>query len=289
MQKYLDSYKQMISLRGLTEHTVKSYCTYLYAYLDYLDLVLHKFPEEVSWEENRTFILWLQQQRGLSDRTINHCISQLRFFTLYVLHKPWDPYQLPMRRFNTYLPFVPSKEQVAAFISTIPDLKHKAMLALLYSAGLRIGEVCHLKYKDIERKYMRIHITLGKNRSDRYAILSQQALDILTQYWFAFGQPRDWLFPKQYRESDKPIDTFFLMRHIYAHETRLGWEHRLTCHSFRHAFGTHLYENGTDLLTIKTLLGHKSLNSTTIYVSLASNGTGHALSPFDSMGDFLHA
>lgn len=289
MQKYLDSYKQMISLRGLTEHTVKSYCTYLYAYLDYLDLVLHKFPEEVSWEENRTFILWLQQQRGLSDRTINHCISQLRFFTLYVLHKPWDPYQLPMRRFNTYLPFVPSKEQVAAFISTIPDLKHKAMLALLYSAGLRIGEVCHLKYKDIERKYMRIHITLGKNRSDRYAILSLQALDILTQYWFAFGQPRDWLFPKQYRESDKPIDTFFLMRHIYAHETRLGWEHRLTCHSFRHAFGTHLYENGTDLLTIKTLLGHKSLNSTTIYVSLASNGTGHALSPFDSMGDFLHA
>lgn len=102
----------------------------------------------------------------------------------------------------------------------------------MYSAGLRIGEVCNLKYKD--------------------------------------------------------IDTFFLSRHIYAHEKCLGWEHRLTCHSFRHAFGTHLYENGTDLLTIKALLGHKSLHSTTIYVQLASNGIGRAISPFDCFGDCNH-
>ena len=141
MQKYLDSYKQMISLRGLTDHTIKSYSTYLNAYLLYLNEVLHKSPEEVSWEELRRFVLWMQQQRELSDRTINHCISQLRFFTLYVLHKPWDPYQLPMRKFDSYLPFVPTKEDVFTFISTIPDLKHKAMIALLYSAGLRIGEV----------------------------------------------------------------------------------------------------------------------------------------------------
>lgn len=289
MQKYLVTYKQMISLRGLTDHTIKSYSTYLKAYLLYLNEVLHKSPEEVSWEELRRFVLWMQQQRELSDRTINHCISQLRFFTLYVLHKPWDPYQLPMRKFDSYLPFVPTKEDVFTFISTIPDLKHKAMIALLYSAGLRIGEVCHLKYHDIDRKSMRIHITHSKNRSDRYAILSKQALDILTTYWFAFGKPKDWLFPKQFKKSDQPIDTFFLSRHIYAHEEHLGWEHRLTCHSFRHAFGTHLYENGTDLLTIKALLGHKSLNSTTIYVQLASNGVGRAISPFDCLVDSFHA
>ena len=171
----------------------------------------------------------------------------------------------------------------------MPNLKHKAMVALMYSAGLRIGEVCNLKYKDIDRKSMRIHITHGKNRSDRFAILSTQALDILTEYWFAFYKPKDWLFPKQFKDSDKPIDTFFLSRHIYAHEKRLGWEHRLTCHSFRHAFGTHLYENGTDLLTIKALLGHKSLHSTTIYVHLASNGIGRAISPFDCCGDYNHA
>lgn len=289
MQKYLDSFKQMISLRGLTDHTIKSYCTYLNAYLNYLNDVLHKFPEDVTWDDLRTFILWLQQQRNLSDRTINSCISQLRFFTLYVLHKPWDPYQLPMRKFDSYLPFVPTKEEVFSFISTLPDLKQKAMVALMYSAGLRIGEVCNLKYKDIDRKSMRIHITHGKNRSDRYAILSKLALDILTAYWFAYDKPTDWLFPKQFKDSDKPIDTFFLSRHIHEHEKRLGWEPRLTCHSFRHAFGTHLYENGTDLLTIKALLGHKSLLSTTIYVQLAANGVGRVVSPLDSWRDSSHA
>lgn len=285
MQQYLLTYQEMISLRGLTNHTKKSYATYIRSYLNYLDTVLHKDPMDVSWDELRQYIFWLKQQRDLSDRTINTAISQLRFFTIYVLHKPWDSSQLPLRKFDTYLPFVPTKEEVATFISTLADLKVKTMVVLLYSSGLRIGEVCHLKYQDIDRKHMRIHITHGKNRSDRYAILSAQALDILTQYWFAYDKPRDWLFPKQFKSSDKPIDTFYLSRHISTHEETLGWEHRITCHSFRHAFATHLYENGTDLLVIKSLLGHKSLNSTTIYVTLSTNGVGSVLSPFDTLGD----
>lgn len=287
MQKYLDAYTQMISLRGLTKHTLKSYATYIRAYLDYLENRLHKYPEDVSWQELRDFIFFIQEERQLADRTINHCISQLRFFTLFVLHKPWDYYQLPMRKFDTYLPYVPSKERVQTFISTLTDLKQKAMVSVMYSAGLRIGELCNLKYEDIDRQKMRIHITHGKNRSDRYAILSSHALEILTQYWFAYGKPRNWLFPKQ-GGADKPIDTFYLSRHIHAHEDRLGWERRLTCHSFRHAFGTHLYESGTDLLTLKALLGHKSLNSTMIYVQLASNGVGRATSPFDLMDGVSH-
>ena len=285
---YLTSYREMISLRGLTDHTLKNYCTYIRSYLAYLDSVLHKSPEDVSWDELRGYIRWLQNSRSLSDRTINCAISQLRFFTLYVLHKPWDPTQLPMRRFDEFLPFVPSQEETWHFISTIPDLKPKAMVALMYSSGLRIGEVCSLRYEDISRSDLRIHITHGKNRSDRYAILSKAALDILTQYWFVCGKPMGYLFPKQ-NGQDRPIDTWFLSRHIHAHEDRLGWPRRLTCHSFRHAFGTHLYENGTDLLTIKALLGHKSLNSTTLYVHLARNGTAAAVSPFDRMGGAFHA
>lgn len=119
--------------------------------------------------------------------------------------------------------------------------------------------------------------------NNRYAILSQKALDILTEYWFAYGKPMNWLFPQQ-TGADKPIDTFYLSRHIHEHEARLGWEQRLTCHSFRHAFGTHLYENGVDLLTIKTLMGHKSINSTTIYVHLAQSTLRQFKSPFDAMG-----
>lgn len=136
---------------------------------------------------------------------------------------------------------------------------------------------------------MRIHVAHTKGRNDRYAILSQMALDLLTKYWFSYGKPMSWLFPKQYKnDSEKPIDTFYLSRHIHAHETYLGWEEKLTCHSFRHAFGTHLYEHGTDLLTIKALLGHKSLNSTTIYVHLANNGIRNAISPLDRMAGEYH-
>lgn len=283
MDKYLDSFREMISLRGLTDHTLKSYCTYIRAYLDYLSIILRKTPEDVSWDELRDYIRWLQKSRGLSDRTVNCAISQLRFFTLYVLHKPWDDTQLPMRRFDEYLPYVPSKEETWQFISSMPDLKPKTMVALMYSSGLRIGEVCRLRYKDVDRKNMRLHISHSKNRNDRYAILSKAALDLLTQYWFDCGRPMGYLFPKQSGE-DRPIDTFFLSRHIHAHEDRLGWERRLTCHSFRHAFGTHLYENGTDLLTIKALMGHKSLHSTTIYVHLSSSSIRQAVSPFDQMG-----
>ncbi len=287
MDKYFNSYKEMISLRGLTDHTLKGYCTYIRAYLDYLSDFLHKAPEDVFWAELRDYIRWIKISRDLSDRTVNCAISQLRFFTLYVLHKPWDDTQLPMRRFDEYLPFVPSKEQVAILINSMPDLKQKAMVALMYSSGLRVGEVCHLRYEDIDRKNLRIHVRHGKNRSDRYAILSKKALDILTAYWFEFNRPMGWLFPQQHC-ADKPIDTFYLSRHIHSVERSLGWEERITCHSLRHAFGTHLYEDGVDLLTIKSLMGHKSINSTTVYVHLASNGIHNAVSPFDRFGDSGH-
>ena len=148
----------MIYMRGLTDHTVTSYSTYIRAYLNYLSAILHKMPEDVSWEELRDFIRWLQKEKSLSDRTMNCCISQLRFFTIYVLHKPWDATQLPMRKFDSYLPFVPTQKEVWFFIQSFSNLKHKAILSLLYSAGLRVGEVCSLRYEDISRSSMRIHI-----------------------------------------------------------------------------------------------------------------------------------
>ena len=96
MDVYLKHYREMLSLRGLADHTIKSYSTYIRVYLMYLSDILHRSPEEASWEELRDFLRWLKKSRNLSDRTVNHCISQLRFFTMYVLHKPWDPTQLPI-------------------------------------------------------------------------------------------------------------------------------------------------------------------------------------------------
>lgn len=161
------------------------------------------------------------------------------------------------------------------------------MVAIMYSSGLRIGEVCRLRYEDINRTTMKVHIQHSKNRQERFAPLSKYALDILTQYWFECGKPKEWLFPKQ-TDSTGPIDTFFLSRHTHEHEEPLGWAKRITCHSFRHALGTHLYENGTDLLTIKAILGHKSLNSITIYVHLASTSFASVVNPLDQMGGCFH-
>ena len=141
MDNYLTTFREMLSLRGLSDHTLKGYCTYIRAYLGYLQAILHKLPEDVSWQEMREFVRWLQKERSLADRTMNCAISQLRFFTIYVLHKPWDDSQLPMRRFDEYLPYVPSQQEVWQFISTMPGIKQKAMVALMYSSGLRIGEV----------------------------------------------------------------------------------------------------------------------------------------------------
>lgn len=280
---YIKKYREMISLRGLSDHTMKSYCTYIRTYLEYLDMI-GKYPSQATWKDMRNYLVWLQDTRHITDRTINVAIAQLRFFTMYVMHKPWDPTQVPKRKFDVYLPFVPTQDEAETFISTLPDLKQQSMVSLMYSSGLRIGEVCHLRYEDVSRKLMRIHITHGKNRSDRYAVLSPRALDILTKYWYEFDRPEGWLFPKQ-TDNSRPIDTFYLSRHIHNHEEHLGWPHRLTCHSFRHAYGTHLYENGADLLTIKELLGHKSLSSTLIYIHLAAPDLRRVTSPFDAYGD----
>ena len=243
----------MISLRGLTDHTLKNYCTYIRAYLDYFTNILHKSPEDVSWDELRDYIRWLQKFRDLSDRTVNCAISQLRFFTLYVLHKPWDDTQLPMRKFDTYLPYVLTRNEVQLFLGSLPTLKQKAMVSLMYSSGLRIGEVCRLKYGDIQRSSMRIHVSKTKNRSDRYTLLSQRALDILTEYWYEYDRPMDWLFSAK-QDPLRPCKTAVLNRQVLEHRIKLNLNSKLNCHSFRHAFATHLYESGTDLLTLKELL-----------------------------------
>lgn len=281
-KEYLETYLTMIALRGLTDHTLKSYKTYISAYLDFVFEFLKKDPADVTWDEMRLYIKHLQETRHLADRTINAAISQLRFFTLYILHKPWDSTQIPMRRFNQYMPFVPSRLEVAAFIDAIDNSKVRAMVILMYSAGLRIGEVCRIKCEDIDRKNMRIHITQGKNRSDRYAMLSPEALKVLEDYWRRCGRPRNYLFPQKH-DPNKPNDPQNVNLHMRNAEDKLEWEHRFTCHSLRHAFATHFYEDTNDLLTLKHLLGHKSLNSTTIYVTLSNATLRKYASPFDSL------
>ena len=280
MEKYIKEFKQMVEICGLTDNTLKSYTSYLKEFLSYVEKNQAKDASQLTWSEIRDYVLYLKNVKKLNPRTINAHIAQLRFFFLYVLHKEWDRYQVPNLKFDSYMPFVLSHEETLHFINTIENLKHKAIISLMYSAGLRVIEVCSLKYSDISRSNMTVYIRRSKNRSDRYADLSENALDILTEYWFAYGKPKDWLFPSP-RKSGKPIVTNTVLRIIKDHEEKLGWESRASCHTFRHNCGTHLYENGADLLYIKNALGHKCLNSTTIYVHLGGHKQKRVTNPFD--------
>lgn len=279
---YLKRYQDMIALRGLTKNTVKSYTTYVSAYLDYVSERLGKRPSQVTWQQKRDFIDWIQRDRNLSDRTVNTIISQLRFFTIYVLHKPWDPSQLPFRKFDQYVPFVPTRDEVTDFINSVDDLKAKIMIILMYSCGLRIGEVFRLRYEDISRANMKIHISRSKNRSDRYVPLSPFALHALTHYWRVYGRPMGYLFSSR-RDPSRTAGAEYVRRHIGLTEKKLGWPHRFTCHSFRHAFATHFYEDYRDVLTLKALLGHRNINSTTVYVNLSNSTLRQYASPIESL------
>lgn len=281
VKPYVEKFNDLLMLRDLTYNTVKSYNSMLHSYLSWI-ASCQRMPEDMSFAEIRAYILFLKESKGLSNRSINAHISQLRFFHLYVLRRQWDKYEVPFMKFNTKLPDILKVDEVNAFIETIPNLKHKACIALLYSAGLRVSELRHLRYEDISREDMRIYIRPSKSRSDRYAILSKRALAILTEYWFSFGQPRGWLFPGT--KANAPIVSFTVSRFITDHSNWLGWDKPITAHTFRHSFGTHLYEQGYDLLTIQKLLGHKSANSSLIYVHLGTTTMKKLRSPFDHGG-----
>jgi site-specific recombinase XerD len=284
MKEYIDKVSEIIELRGLASNTQRSYKHFIKTYLAYVETSLKKMPEDVTWEEMRGYSQFLKEDKKLSNRTINAHFALIRFFTRYVLYKPWDYYQMPVRKFDRYLPTIPTQEEAVYFIKTIPNLKHKALVALLYSAGLRVSEVCNLKYSDVSRKNMKILIAPSKSRSERFAILSKNTLDILTDYWYKYSKPQNWLFPSTLNNGVSPISVMTVNRIVNDHINRLGWSKKLNCHSFRHGFGTHLYEQGVDLLIIQKLLGHSSIDSTTIYVHLANYNSGLVKSPFDNVG-----
>jgi site-specific recombinase XerD len=279
MNQYITKFEKMVRLRNLTEKTLKCYSSYLKKYLNYLDVNLEAQPEDVTWDELRDYIFYLADVTKISPRTINGHIAQLRFFYLYVLNKQWDHYQIPYQKFDRYVPEVLTQRETMEFIGSIENLKQKAVISLMYSSGLRASEVSMLCYSDISREKMNITIRAGKNRSGSIAILSKNALDILTEYWLAFGRPTEWLFTGTKKGSHIAKET--VRKYIKDHLRHLGWNKNVSSHCFRRAFGTHLFQNKVDIITIQKLMRHKNINSTAAYIYLAVTGTGELVSPFD--------
>ena len=147
---YIKHFEDILSLRDLADSTISNYLSYLNQFLDFLEQFLGgKLPEDVTWEEVRTYIHHLKDTKELNPRSINPHIAQLRDFFLYVLHRDWDRYQVPYLRYKEYLPVVPTKQEMEHIIYTMPFSKYQCIITLMYSAGLRINEALNLRYGDI--------------------------------------------------------------------------------------------------------------------------------------------
>lgn len=176
------------------------------------------------------------------------------------------------------LPVILSHDEITTFFESVASLKQRTILMTAYAAGLRVSEVVHLKVTDIDSQRMVIRVNQGKNRKDRYVMLSPRLLEILRRYWHE-AHPRDWLFPGDI--PGRPIT-----RDAVALACRIARQHSgirkpITPHSLRHAFATHLLESGTDVRRIQLLMGHRALSTTARYLRVATSTVCATASPFD--------
>ena len=172
------------------------------------------------------------------------------------------------------LPTVLTADEIDRLLDAIGDIKYRAMFATMYSSGMRVSEVIHLHYNDISRTNMQIHVRDTKNRMDRYTILSKRCLDLLTEYWFAKGRPCGILFPNQWTGS-------YLTQVMRRAVSEAGLPAKVTPHSLRHSFATHLMEQGIERQYIQALLGHRDPKSTEIYLHVSNKSLLGIQSPFD--------
>jgi site-specific recombinase XerD len=240
---------------------------------------LGRSPSEASFEDVRRFQLHLVAT-GAGVPTINGALTALRFFFTVTLRRPAIVADLPFIREPRKLPVVLSPEDVARLLEAAPGLKYKAALSVAYGAGLRASEVVALKIPDIDSTRMVIRVEQGKGRKDRYVMLSPHLLALLRAYWKA-ARPQGWLFPGQNRVN--PLTTRQLNRACHAAALMAGFEKRVSLHTLRHSFATHLLEQKVDIRVIQVLLGHKKLDTTALYTRVALKSLGEVTSPLEHL------
>lgn len=249
--------KRELLSRKYSYRTVKGYLYYNKDFLNYTK----KRSSDINDNDIKNYILYLAEEKQSATSTLNQAINALKFYYGSMQKKKFV-YEIKRPRKDKKLPVVLSKEEVAKIINSMDNLKHRTILMLTYSAGLRVGEVVRLKPEDIDSKRMLIHIKGAKGRKDRYVMLSEKALEILRQYWKKY-RPEKWLFSgaKEGRYlSTRTADKIFRNACDKA-----GIKKDVSLHTLRHSFATHLLEGGTDLRYIQELLGHshtKRLKST---------------------------
>jgi len=250
---------------------------------DYLQRVknftayLGRSPDTASSEDVRRYQLHLTA-RGVGVPTVNQTVSTLRFFFKVTLARPDLVERTAFVREPRKLPVVLSPEEVVRLLDAAPSLKYKAALSVAYGAGLRASEVVALKVSDIVSQRMVIRVEQGKGRKDRYVMLSPHLLDLLRAWW-KLARPQGWLFPGQNRLN--PLTTRQLNRACHAAADRAGIDKRVSLHTLRHSFATHLLEQNIDIRVIQVLLGHAKLDTTALYTRVATKTIQQVMSPLD--------
>jgi len=265
-----------MTARRFSEATRKDYVRHVRTFAAFLG----RSPDTATSDDLRRFQLHMAQQQ-VSPWSINAAIAALRFFFTVTLERP--DLVLPLSTVNKprRAPVVLSQEEVGRLLGSAPGLKYKAALSVAYGAGLRVSEVANLKVSDIDSQRMTLRVEHGKGQRDRYVMLSPQLLELLRDWWWA-SRPRAWLFPGQ--NPVNPMSARQLRRIVYAAAQATGITKRVSPHTLRHSFATHLLEQNVDIRVIQVLLGHAKLETTALYTRVAVNTIRDVTSPLDRLG-----
>jgi site-specific recombinase XerD len=270
--------RRMIEDMSIRKFAAKTQHDYVQRVKDFAAF-LGRSPDTAHAEEVRRFRLHLTSS-GAGTPKINATVSALRFFFKVTLDRPDLAKHLSFVREPRRVPVVLSPEEVARFLEAAPSTKYKAALSVAYGAGLRVSEVVALKVSDVDSERMMLRVELGKGRKDRHAMLSPVLLELLRD-WYRMARPRGWLFPGQ--NPTNPMTTRQLTRACHAAAQMAEIAKRVTPHTLRHSFATHLLEQNIDIRVIQVLLGHAKLETTALYTRVATNTIREVMSPLDRL------
>ena len=239
-------------------------------------------PAELGEEEVRGFLLYLRDDRGLGSKSISTYTAALKFFYGITLHREEMVPSLGSPKVRTQLPVILSGTEVAAVLGAIRSHELRTLATVLYASGLRISEACALEVSDIDSERMLIHVRDGKGGRDRFALLSPQLLETLRRYWRAERPEPPYLFPSP--RSRQTLHPSTVRKTLHRAALRCGVTKRVTPHLLRHCFGAHMLELGTDIRVLQALLGHRSIQTTQLYVQVSTNRIARTQSPLDLLG-----
>jgi len=270
-----------MTVRGFTACTQRGYIAAVKDFTAFLG----RSPDQAGAEDLRRYQLHMRSN-GASATSMNAAVSALRFFFGVTLGRGDAQVWMTTVREPRRLPVILSPEEVARLLDAAPGPKYRAALSLAYGAGLRASEVVSLKVSDIDSKRVVIRVEQGKGRKDRYAMLSELLLDLLRAWWRAARSqgvmlPGGWLFPGQ--NPVNPLTTRQLNRAFHGAREAAGIDKRVSLHTLRHCFATHLLEQKVDIRVIQVLMGHKKLDTTARYSQVASSTLRAVKSPLERL------